>query len=87
MFPLSGNKSCCLIFIKSIVYFEEKFALPVQTSYSDNAGFKIISLSFARKSKHLEWNSPLVTLSLHVRGRVVTKERNFKNFHAFRQYL
>ena len=27
MFSTSGNKSCCLIFIKSIVYFEKKFVL------------------------------------------------------------
>ena len=30
------------MFIESIVYFEKKLVLPLQTSYSDNAGFKII---------------------------------------------
>ena len=30
--------------------------------------------------RHLEWNSPLISLSLHLRGRVVTKGRNIKNF-------
>ena len=46
MFSSSGSKSCCLIFIKSIDYFEKKFVLPLQTSYSDNASFKIIIFSF-----------------------------------------
>ena len=53
----------------------------LQTSYSDNATFKIIIFSFARKSGHLELNSPLISVSsLHLRGRVVTKRRNIKNF-------
>ena len=67
MFSPPGNKSCCLIFFKNIVYFEKKFILPLQTSYSDNASFKIIIFSFARKSGHLEWNSPFVSLTLHLR--------------------
>ena len=47
----------CLIFIKSLFYFEKKIVLPFYTSYSDDAGFKIIIFSFAGKSGHLEWNS------------------------------
>ena len=62
--------------MKSIVYFEKKFVL----FHSDSASFKIIIFSFAWKSRHLEWNSPLISLSLHLRGRVVTKGRNIKNF-------
>ena len=41
----SGNKSCCLMFIRSMVYFEKKFVLSLWTSYSDNDAFKIIILS------------------------------------------
>ena len=41
MFSQSGNKSYCLIFIKSIVYFERKFVLLLWMCYSDNASFGI----------------------------------------------
>ena len=57
----------CLIFIKSMVYFEKK-------SYSDNANFKIVLFSFAGKSSHLEWNSPLISLSLERSGCDKTKK-------------
>ena len=78
--PPLGKTLSCLIFIKGIVYFENKFVLSLQTSYADYASFKITIFSFAWKSKHLEWNSPLISLSLHLRGRVVTKGRNIKDF-------
>ena len=32
------------------------------------------------KSRHLEWNRPLVSLSLHLRGPAVTKGRNINSF-------
>ena len=45
-FLLSRNKSCFVMFIKSIVYFEKKFVF-LCTSYSDNASFKITIFSFS----------------------------------------
>ena len=47
MFSPSRNKCCCLIFVKIKSYFEKKFVLSLQTSYSDNASFKITIYSFA----------------------------------------
>ena len=47
MLSPEGNESCSLIVIKSIVYFEKKFVLSLQKSYSDNASFKILVFSFA----------------------------------------
>ena len=43
---ISNHWYCCLIFIESIVYFEKKFALSLQMSYSENANYKIIIFSF-----------------------------------------
>ena len=44
----------------------------------DNAGYKIIIFSLPSTPRHFDlfvWNSPLITLSLHLKGRVVTKGR------------
>ena len=69
-----------LTFIKSIVYFERKFVLSLQMSYSDNAGFKIIIFSFAWKSGHLEWKSLwIISLSLHLRDSLWQK-RHYEFF-------
>ena len=70
-----SNESCRLIFITSLVHSEKRCGLSSHTSYSDNANF-----SFAGKSRHLEWNSPLINLPLQLRSQSVTKEGNIKNF-------
>ena len=44
----------------------------------DNASYKIMIFSLTLTPGHFDlfvWNSPLITLSLHLRGRVVTKGR------------
>ena len=45
----------------------------------DQVGIKI-KTSMTWTSGYFVWNIPLISLSLHLRGRVVTKERDIKNF-------
>ena len=79
-FLLSDNTSRCLIFIEKIVYFDKQFAMSLWTYYPDNASYKIIIFSLAWTSGRFDWNNPLITLSLHLRGRVVTKGREIVIF-------
>ena len=74
---LSDNKSRCLIFMERIVYFDKKFAMSLLMYCPENASYKIIMFSIHERldSDLFVRNSPLITLSLYLRGRLVTKGR------------